>query len=87
MRGMKDIESRIAAIESRNLKVERDKTWETSITRRGSIAVLTYAVVVMYLTIIGSDNPFINGLVPVGGFLLSTLALGWIRALWERSVD
>lgn len=82
---MKDIESRITAIEMRNRKVELDKAWETSFARRASIALLTYAVVVSYLIVIGNDNPFVNGLVPVGGFLLSTLALGWIRRFWESS--
>lgn len=81
---MKDIEARIEVIERRNNKVERDKAWETSATRRGSIALLTYVVVVSYLTMIDNDNPLINGLVPVAGFILSTLALGFIRTLWEK---
>ena len=80
---MNDLEKRIAAIELRNTRVETDKAWETSWVRRATVAVLTYAVVVTYLNIIGNDNPFINGLVPVAGFLLSTLALGFVRRLWE----
>ena len=81
---MKDIEKRIAAIEKRNQKVEQDKAWETSWTRRISIAVLTYIVVVTYLMIIHKDEPFINGLVPPIGFLLSTLVLKRIRDFWQR---
>ncbi len=81
---MKDIEQRIEAIENRNIRVEQDKAWETSWVRRGSIAVMTYAVVVGYLFVIDNDSPWVNGLVPVGGFVLSTLALGFIRQLWEH---
>lgn len=84
---MKDIESRVAAIELRNKNVEQDKAWETSIVRRVSIAMLTYVVVVLYLTVINNNSPFVNGLVPAVGFLLSTLALGWIRKIWEKTID
>ena len=80
---MNNLEKRVAAIEQRNAKVELDKRWETSITRRASIAVLTYGVVVGYLFAIGKDKPFINALVPVSGFILSTLALGFVRKVWE----
>lgn len=79
-----DIESRLLAIEERNKKVERDKAWEVSWTRRVSIMALTYVVVVAYLFFIDNDKPFINGAVPVVGFLLSTLLLGNIKSLWQK---
>ena len=73
---------RVAQLESRNSRVEADKGWETSWTRRISIAVLTYAVVATYLaTVIGID-PWLNALVPVAGFLLSTLTLSYLKTLW-----
>jgi hypothetical protein len=81
---MKDLEARIAAIEARNDKVQRDKAWETSWTRRISIAMLTYIVVVAYLSIIGNGQPFINALVPPAGFILSTLVLKSIRDFWQK---
>lgn len=81
---MNDVQKRIQAIESRNTRVEKDKAWETSLTRKMSVAGLTYVVVVIFLWLIGNDEPFINALVPVVGFLLSTLVLGNIREMWER---
>ena len=78
------IEKRIEAIETRNKKVSFDKKWETSWTRRLSIVTLTYIVVLVYLFAIGNDNPWINAIVPPVGFLLSTLALGWVRNIWQR---
>lgn len=81
---MKDLEERIAAIEARNKKVEQDKAWETSWTRRASIALLTYSVVVGYLFTINNDRPFINALVPPVGFVLSTLVLKNIRNHWQK---
>jgi hypothetical protein len=81
---MKSLESRVAAIEARNQRVEADKRWETSWTRKISIALLTYALVTGFLFYIDNDAPFINALVPTGGFLLSTLLLKGIRSFWER---
>jgi hypothetical protein len=81
---MSDLEKRVAAIEDRNKRVESDKNWETSRTRRIAIGMMTYAVVVTYLYVIGNDKPLINGMVPVGGFLLSTLALQGIKRRWEK---
>ena len=81
---MKDLEKRVSAIEARNEKVEQDKTWETSWTRRVSVAVLTYGVVASYLFAINNDKPFVNAAVPATGYLLSTLLLKSIRNLWQK---
>ena len=81
---MKDLETRVEAIEARNKKVEQDKAWEVSWTRRVSIAVLTYAVIVAYLFAINNSSPWINAAVPVVGFVLSTLAMSWVKKLWQK---
>jgi hypothetical protein len=81
---MKDLEARVEAIEARNSKVEQDKAWEVSWTRRISIAALTYTVIVVYLFVINNSNPWINAAVPVAGFILSTLAMSWVKAIWQR---
>ena len=80
-----DLEQRIEKIEQRNKRVELDKAWEVSITRRISIATLTYAVVFCYLTFIHNDNPFINAFVPPAGYLLSTLVMRRIRDYWQKT--
>lgn len=77
------LEQRIALIEARNKKVEADKAWETSWTRRLSIAALTYAVIVIYLFVINNNAPFINAAVPVVGFVLSTLVMRQVRDFWQ----
>ncbi len=81
-----DLEERVLRIEQRNKNVELDKMWETSVTRRLLIASLTYLVVVTYLLMIGNDRPFVNGLVPSIGFVLSTLVVSRARRMWEASV-
>jgi hypothetical protein len=81
---MQDLERRIEAVERRNQRVEADKAWETSWTRRLSISLLTYGFVVIFLIVIDNDRPWVNALVPVAGFLLSTLALGSVRKFWGK---
>lgn len=81
---MKDLEARIEAIEARNSKVEQDKAWEISWTRRISIAVLTYMVFLAYLLAVKDSNPLLNALVPVVGFILSTFAMSWVKSIWRR---
>lgn len=80
-----DIEKEIEQIKQRNKRVELDKAWETSWTRRICIMILTYIVVIIYSYVIRNfDNIFLSSLVPVIGFTLSTLSLKLIRKIWEK---
>lgn len=76
------LEERISLLESRNTRVEADKAWETSWTRRVAIAGLTYAVVVAYLAFVIKIDPWLNALVPVVGFLLPTLTVSYLKKNW-----
>lgn len=80
-----NIEKEILEIKERNKRVEKDKAWETSFTRRICIVILTYLVVILYSYIINKfNNIFLSSLVPVLGFVLSTLSLKFIRKIWEK---
>ena len=81
------LEIEIKNIKARNARVELDKKWETSWTRRLCICVLTYIVVVIYsFTIQKVTNIFLSSLVPVIGFTLSTLSLKFVRKIWEKRI-
>ena len=81
----KELENEIAKIKERNKKVELDKAWETSRTRKICICVLTYIVVVIYSHLINEiSNIWLSSLVPVIGFTLSTVSLKLIRNIWEK---
>lgn len=82
---MKNLEKEIEEIKKRNKRVEKDKAWETSFVRKLAIAVLTYCVVLLYSYLISKvSNVFLTSLVPVIGFILSTLSLNVIRKIWEK---
>lgn len=75
----------IKKIKERNKKVEMDKAWETSWTRRIFIMILTYIVVVIYSYVIKENSSiFLSSLVPVIGFALSTLSLKVVRNIWKK---
>ena len=82
---LRDLEKNIEEILERNKRVELDKKWETSTTRKVCIAILTYIVVIIYSFLISkTSNVFLSSLVPVMGFLLSTLSLKAVRKVWEK---
>ncbi len=78
------IETQIDKILERNKRVELDKAWETSWTRRLSIAVLTYGTIGIFMHSMGVENPWINAIVPSIGFILSTLSLPYIKSFWIK---
>ena len=73
------MEARVEKLEARNLRVEADKAWETSLTRRVSIIVLIYLTIVFYLHFVIHINPWVNGLVPVIGYAISTLTISRLK--------
>jgi hypothetical protein len=81
---MQELETRIKHIEERNKKVEIDKAWETSWTRRIIILVLTYIVIALFFLSAHLPNPFVNPIIPTVGFALSTLSLPYFKKIWVK---
>ena len=81
-----ELTQEIEKIKERNHKVELDKAWETSWTRRLCICLLTYLVVVLYSYCTSKiSNIWLSSVVPVIGFTLSTLSLRFVRKIWQRN--
>ena len=90
MANMKQLEFEIKAIKARNARVEADKAWERSYTRRALLLLFTYLAIGLYLNAIGIQNAWLNAIVPSIGFLLSTLTLPffkdyWLRKYWKQN--
>ncbi len=71
-------------IKERNRRVEADKTWETSWTRRGTLALATYLVVLYFLLLVNAPNPYLNALIPAAAFLLQQMTLPWLQRAWQE---
>lgn len=81
-----DIIQKIKKIEERNIKVETNKAWETSITRKFALILITYVVVGVTLWTMDNPAPWTNAIIPSIGFFLSTLTLGFIKAYWFKHI-
>lgn len=84
MNQLSTLKNRISKIEERNKKVEKDKAWETSFSRRILLIIFTYLTITLYMLAIGIKNPWLNAIIPAAGFLLSTLTLPFLKNLWIK---
>ena len=88
---LKDLEKEIENIKSRNKRVELDKKWETSLTRKICICVLTYIVVIIYSYLVRNYNNIIwkyrfcfNGLINIAIGTIGTI-IGTISIFFKNS--
>lgn len=85
---IEELKKEIDLIKDRNKRVEIDKKWETSLTRRGLLIFFTYLAIGFYLQAINISQPWFNAIVPAVGFLLSTLTMPFFKKIWiERVVS
>jgi hypothetical protein len=78
---------RISSIEARNRRVELEKAWELSLTRKVSILALTYLAMILVFWSLENEKYALNAIVPTLGFFLSTVSLPKVKARWQRSKD
>ncbi len=82
MAKLNSFEKRLKNVEDRNKRVEIDKAWETSITRRALLVLFTYLAVGFYLQAVKIEKPWLNAIVPSAAFMLSTLTMPFFRKIW-----
>lgn len=86
MTTINDLEIEIEKIKERNRRVEKEKSWETSWTRKIIISALTYLVISLFFLSAGISKPFVNSIVPAVAFILSTLSVPFIKQLWLKHI-
>jgi hypothetical protein len=91
---MSDIEARVIALESvleqvraRNARVESDKAWETSLTRKLFVAGLTFIFTAIVFRSLSVPSPFTNAFIPVTGYIVSTFTIPWAKQWWLTKRD
>ena len=77
-----NLEQEIINIKERNQKVSMDKAWEISWARRILISILTFVVAEAWLIVIHEPKSWLKALVPVLGYVLSTLTIPAIKKIW-----
>lgn len=86
MNSLSDLAEEINKIKERNINVEADKAWETFLTRKILIAVLTYIVISLFFYYAGFPNPLKSAFVPTLGFIFSTLSVPFFKNLWIKYI-
>ncbi len=76
----------VTAIQERNARVEADKVWETSWTRRIIITLGTYVIIGSYLTYLKVEQAWLHAFVPAIAYLLSTLGLYYVKIIWLKNL-
>ncbi len=79
-----ELKRELNAIKRRNKRVEADKAWETSKTRRALLALTTYALSLIVLVMINAPNPELTAFVPAVAYLLSTPTLPFFKRWWIK---
>jgi polyferredoxin len=87
MQDIEQLEKDILKIKQRNRRVEQDKAWEVSKTRKILIATLTYSIIVLFFYVIHVGNPWLSAVVPTLGFLLSTLSIPLVKKHWIQKSE
>ena len=82
---MPESQQDIQNLQHRNTRVEADKAWETSKTRRACIAIFTYIIASIYMYFLGVPQFYLHAAVPTAGFILSTLTLPFIKSWWLKN--
>ena len=86
MTSIEELKKEIDSIKARNKKVEADKAWEVSWTRKLLILVLTYIVIVIFFFVSKLPEPFVNAVVPSVAFLLSTMTVPLFKKWWLNKI-
>jgi len=81
------LEKEVAEIKGRNLRVETDKAWETSLVRTLSVAGVTYAVTAFVFWLIGVSSYYLSALVPATAYFISVQSLPALKRWWVAKLS
>ena len=81
-----ELSKELEAIKKRNARVEADKAWELSKTRRALVAITTYLLAVIIFILINAPSPWLTALVPAAAYALSTLTLPFVKDWWVERI-
>ncbi|MBI2196400.1 hypothetical protein HYU45_02190 [Candidatus Daviesbacteria bacterium] len=86
MATIRDLEREIQKIKERNQRVEADKAWEVSWSRKVVIAGVTYVAIALFLLVTNFEKPWESAIVPAIGFLLANMTIPLFKNLWRQYI-
>lgn len=76
------IEKEILELKQRNSKVEAEKAWEVSSSRKVALIILTYILTSVVFYFIGVEEYLLNALIPTLGYFVSTWSINLFKNYW-----
>jgi hypothetical protein len=86
MASSEQLEEEISKIKERNKRVETEKAWETSWTRRCMVVFFTYITMSLVFYFLGTPDPLENAVIPSIAFILSTLSGPMVKKYWLKNI-
>ena len=86
MATIQDLENEIQKIKERNTRVEADKAWEVSWSRKVVIAGVTYVAIALFLLVTNFEKPWEGAIIPTVGFLLANMSIPFFKNLWMKYI-
>lgn len=83
---IQDLEKEIQKIKERNIRVEADKAWEISWSRKVVIVGVTYIAIALFLLVTNFDKPWEGAIIPTLGFLLANMTVPFFKNLWVKYI-
>lgn len=83
---IQDLENEIQKIKERNNRVEADKAWEVSWSRKVVIVGVTYVAIALFLLVTNFDKPWEGAIIPTLGFLLANITIPFFKNLWVKYI-
>ncbi len=81
---MENLEQRVKNIEDRNSKVEAEKAWERSLTRRSLLMIFSYLAIAIFFIVIKIEHPWVNAIVPALAFMIQQLSMPFFKQIWFK---
>ena len=75
---------RVSIMEKHSVHKAKQKAWEGSLSRTLLLASLTYGVCTGLLYLIQVETPYLVGVIPTTGYLLSRPGLSFCQRIWEK---
>lgn len=81
------LKQEIEKIKLRNKKVEKDKAWETSLTRTLFVAISTYILVFIFMYLINDPYPYYKAFIGAASYFISTLTYRVLKNWWLKKKE
>ncbi len=86
MKTLPQLEKEVKELQKRNARVDTNKAWETSLTRKLVLSALIYLLALGLFASEYDPHIYTDALLPAVAFLISTLTIQAVKNWWVKRV-